>query len=42
MIVILVEVALKDSMNVARNFKDYEVTINREALPKGVKLIEKI
>ncbi|MFR9514829.1 MAG: type I-C CRISPR-associated protein Cas7/Csd2, partial [Rikenellaceae bacterium] len=38
----LVEVAPKDSMNVARNFKDYEVTINKEALPKGVKLIEKV
>ncbi len=36
----LVEVAPKDQMNVARNFKDYCVTINREALPKGVKLIE--
>ncbi len=38
----LVEVKPKDSMNIARNFKDYEVMINREALPKGVKLIEKI
>ncbi len=38
----LVEVTPKDPMNVARKFKDYEVTINREALPKGVKLIEKI
>ncbi|MFR9542608.1 MAG: type I-C CRISPR-associated protein Cas7/Csd2 [Rikenellaceae bacterium] len=38
----LVEVVPKDPMNVARNFRDYEITINREALPKGVKLIEKI
>ncbi|MFI3294079.1 MAG: type I-C CRISPR-associated protein Cas7/Csd2 [Rikenellaceae bacterium] len=38
----LVEVTPKGLMNVARNFKDYCVTINREALPKGVKLIEKI
>ncbi|MFI3294181.1 MAG: type I-C CRISPR-associated protein Cas7/Csd2 [Rikenellaceae bacterium] len=38
----LVEVAPKDTASVSRNFKDYEVTINREALPKGVKLIEKI
>lgn len=38
----LVEVTPKDNTAVARNFKDYKVTINREALPKGVKLIEKI
>ncbi|MFR9503785.1 MAG: type I-C CRISPR-associated protein Cas7/Csd2 [Rikenellaceae bacterium] len=38
----LIEVTPKDPMNVARNFKDYCVTIDREALPKGVKLIEKI
>ncbi len=38
----LVEVKPKEAMNIARNFKDYCVTINREALPKGVELIEKV
>ncbi len=38
----LVEVTPKDSLSVSRNFKDYQVSINHEALPKGVKLIEKI
>ncbi len=38
----LIEVTPKDTASVARNFKDYKVTINKEALPKGVKLIEKI
>ncbi len=38
----LVEVRPKDNLSVSRNFKDYEVTINREALPKGVTLLEKI
>ncbi|MFI3285522.1 MAG: type I-C CRISPR-associated protein Cas7/Csd2 [Rikenellaceae bacterium] len=38
----LVEVLPKSSLTVARNFKDYEVNIKRESLPKGVKLIERV
>lgn len=38
----LVEVKPKDSSSVSRNYHDYEVMINREALPKGVKIIERI
>ncbi|MFI3302837.1 MAG: type I-C CRISPR-associated protein Cas7/Csd2 [Rikenellaceae bacterium] len=38
----LVDVRPKDSTAAARSIKDYEVIINREALPKGVKLIERI
>lgn len=38
----LVEVKPNDNTTVARNFKDYKVTINRDDLPKGVELIEKI
>ncbi len=38
----LIEVAPKDNLVVARNFRDYNVTINREALPNGVKLIERV
>ncbi len=36
----LVEVRPKNAATVARNYKDYEVTIDREAVPKGIKIIE--
>ncbi len=38
----LVEVTKKSAFEISRNFKNYTVTINRDALPKGVEMIEKI
>ncbi len=38
----MVEVVPKDDTIVARKFQDYDVKINREALCKGVKIIERI
>ncbi|MFR9603582.1 MAG: type I-C CRISPR-associated protein Cas7/Csd2 [Rikenellaceae bacterium] len=38
----LVEVKLKDGVAVSRSFRDCEIKINSEMLPKGVEMIEKI
>ncbi len=38
----LIEVKPQDSITVARSYKDYEVNINYAALPRGVKLIERV
>ena len=36
-----VKVTLKDADKPARDFSDYEVTINRDNLPSGVEIIER-
>ena len=38
----LVHVKKRDEKNVPRSFSDYEVTIDKEKMPKGVELIEEI
>jgi CRISPR-associated protein Csd2 len=37
-----VSVKRKDGIEVPRSFNDYEVTINRTAIPAGVELFERI
>ena len=37
----LVKIARKDGVVVPRKFADYEVTVDRSALPSGVEVIEK-
>jgi CRISPR-associated protein Csd2 len=38
----LVSVAKKDGVEVPRAFSDYEVTIDRNGLPAGVEIIERV
>jgi CRISPR-associated protein Csd2 len=38
----LVDARKKDSRMPARNFSDYEININHDGLPEGIKLIEKL
>jgi CRISPR-associated protein Csd2 len=38
----LVEVKLKDGVSLPRRFSDYAVTIDRDGLPAGIELIEKL